>query len=240
MNKKLIYGIIGLALATLLIFVLIKAFSSSVETPSISLPAPSEQANGDPSDSDILNVDTETIQALLKSLDRPESFNLGYEQIVYHADGEATTAVSFIKSGDMFRISSRLGSRDKHTLFADGMINIWYGDSGPVFTEEFANFDFSTAEKYAGLLSYDELLSVPIEDITDAGYELINNNGCIYAEYRTKGEYVDRDYLTRLYIDLDTAALTQAEILENGEKIYSLFLHINDSNPPSEEYFILP
>lgn len=241
MNKKLVYGLIGLALVVVAVLLVVRLRGSTVDIPPISVPSPSAEGGSSGNQgANFLNVDTDTVQELVKSLSRADSYNLGYEQISYYTGGESSAAINIFKSGDKLLINRTQKNINKNILIADGEISIWYGESKPVFSALLDDYNYSAADGYASLITYEELLKADPRDILDAGYEVVQDMGCIYVEYRSSGEYSDRSYTNRLYISVDTGLLTAAEVLEDNVKVYSLQLHISNMTTPSEAVFELP
>lgn len=242
MNKKIVYGFIGIILLVVVVIVIVRVWGSSVDTPSIDVPSPSSGTQPGLLDDDgnLLNVDTDTVQELVKSLSRASAYNIGYELTTFYAGGEAKAAINVWQNGGRFLISRTGNNRNKNILISDGQIHIWYAGSGPVFTADLEDYDFSTLDKYAGLITYEELLDIPAEDIIDAGYTDRQGTGCIYAEYESSNNYVNQNYTNRLYISAESGLLIEAEVLEGGEQIYNLKAHIINMSAPDDGIFQPP
>jgi hypothetical protein len=92
------------------------------------------------------------------------------------------------------------------------------------------------ADKYQHLLTYEDILTLDPDQITDAGYTEYGGESCIFAEYRagTLG------YIYRIYVSVKTGLLMGAESYDGNTVIYRMTSDIPDISTPPDEVFALP
>jgi hypothetical protein len=237
MNKKNYFLIVTLAVIALISVIVILQFHGSTETPPIAIPSPSSstQENSSGNSGDQLKVSADSVQELLESISRPDTYSRKYAVTLFFDGGEARADISAYRKNDMFRIIHADGIRVKNTLIANGTVSYWYDGSAAVFTAELEAADTNALDSYARLVFYDELLDMPKEDILDAAYEVVGGESCIYVEYRHSDLYT-----YRLYVSEEKGLLIAAEVLENGKTIYTLESEFSEITTPSDDMFILP
>lgn len=95
----------------------------------------------------------------------------------------------------------------RNALTADGRTYLWYGDDK---TYDETPADASSTDLLQVIPSYEDVIDLPVEQITRAGFE----DGCIFVEARVES----LDYLERYWISTETGLLTAAETqTETGE-----------------------
>lgn len=236
-NKKLIYGLCIVLVLLIIGVVCFRFWGNSVNTPSISIPSPSPDSSGDGAEENDnrLEVGTDTVQELLATLEPIDVYCRDCRLFTYWEGGEAEALISVWKDGDRFRVLHSQNDVDRNTMLLDGQLYYWYEGSKQVFTVPVSDDGDALLDDYARLISLDELMSLPKEDILDAGYEEKCGENCIFVEYRS-GE----DRLCRLYVSVDKGLLIAGEITEDGKLIYLLESVITDAKDPGEDIFKLP
>jgi len=236
-NKKLIYGLCIFLVLLIIALVGFRFWGSSVNTPSISIPSPSPDSSGAGAgdSANRLEVGTDTVQELLATLEPLDVYCRGYQLFTYWEGGEAEARISVWKDGDRFRVLHSQNNVGRNTMLLDGQIYYWYEGSKQLFTVPVSDDGDALLDDYARLITLDELMSLPKEEILDAGYEEKCGENCIFVEYKS-GE----DRLCRLYVSVDKGLLIAGEITEGGKAIYLLESVFTDGKAPGEEIFKLP
>jgi len=236
-NKKLIYGLCIFLVLLIIGVVGFRFWGSSVDTPSISIPSPSPDSSVDGAgeDANRLEVSADTVQELLSTLEPLDVYCRGCQLFTYWEGGEAEARISIWKDGDRFRVFHSQNNVGRNTMLLDGQLHYWYEGSKQVFTVPVSGDGDALLDDYARLISLDELMSLPKEDIIDAGYEEKCGENCIFVEYRS-GD----DRLCRLYVSVDKGLLIAGEITEGGKIIYLLESVFTDEKAPGEDIFKLP
>lgn len=236
MNKKLLYWLSALVLVTVLGIVAFIIWGGSVEPPPIAIPSPSASAgeNGPGGSADRIEVDAEIVQELLSRLDQTDAYSRGYQLWTYWEGGSSEAAISAWRKGDSFRVSHRQNNVVKNTLVLGDQVHIWYEGSDQIFSARISDAGDDVLDEFARLLTLNELMAVPVENIISAGYEDRQGESCIFVEY----EIGNREY--KLYVSVDKGLLISAEAVEDGETIYMMESVLTESTIPADEIFQLP
>lgn len=237
MNRKLIYGLCALFIALIIAIVAIRVWGGSVDTPSIVIPSPSPEAG----DSELggsanrLEVSPETVRELLQHVDRSDVYSRGYQLFTYWDGGEAEARVNVWQKGELFRVKHNQNNVIKNILISGSDVHYWYEGSKSVYSASLSDTGDDVLDDYARLITLEELMSLPDEDILRAGYDERDGESCIYVEYESDGNRV-----YRLYVSVNNGLLISAEVLENDSLIYLLRSVITESSIPSDDIFLLP
>ncbi len=236
MNKKLIYAFIAAIVLTLLVVILSTVRSVS-QTPSISLPSPdSEEAGANAgSDMDVLGVTKDTVQIVLSKLSKVESFSRSYIVTTYWDGGESEESINYWQKGEDVRMSLSRNGHVKNTLMAQGRLYLWYDSADKISETEINEESPASTDRYARLISYEELLESDIADIKDAGYIEKLGEPCIYAEYISSDNYVNR-----VYISVNSGLLLAYERYEGENLAVSMEAVYTDLSTPSDSIFAPP
>ncbi|MEG1315877.1 MAG: hypothetical protein RSC86_00715 [Oscillospiraceae bacterium] len=237
MKKRVIYGII-IAAFIVAAAILLKVFGPPSTQHKITLPSPaSESGNGFHINSDSLaEVTPETVQAVLKTISRAESYHHTYSIKSFWAGGSSEATYALWQKGANTRLSISRNDMIKNLLIVDGLVSVWYNDSSSVFTSSLSDYDFRDADKFSSLISYEEILSCPIEDILSADYVDKLEEPCIYAKYKSGGS----NYVNHIYVSVDTGLLMAAEIYDGETLIYSMSALSTELSTPADDIFVAP
>ena len=237
MKKMNIILTITLVLIAVIALVIVLQWRSSVETPSIEIPVPSEDVaqNNEETSGDPNLVTPQNVQALIELIERPDSFSRGYTITRYYGEAEAQENVTVYQKDGQYRFTHTKGNRVRNTLLLDGVVYYWYEGQYGIAETKLESGDVLALDRYGGLIIYEELLQLDPEQITLAAYELVYGENCIVVEYED-GE----NMLFRLSISIDKGLLISAEISENGVPIYSMVPDFTEINPPSDDFFAPP
>lgn len=237
MKKKNFLLAISLSLVTVVIVVIVLQWRSAVETPPISIPSPSVSPGGDSLNSgdDLLEVNVDTVQALISFLERPDSYARKYTVTIYWEGGENSAEVTVYQKSGKFRMIETQRGGTKNTLISDGTVYIWREGSSVVKTTSLEDANAGLLDQYASLIVYEGLLELPKEDILDASHATYEGENCIYVEYLYK-----EIYTRKLYISVEKNLLIAAEILENGKTVYLMEPDYTDLTAPGDDWFTPP
>lgn len=239
MKKNMLYGLIMLLVAAVAAIFIISSSRNSGDTPAISLPSPITEGDGTQGDTgkELVQVDAETVQTVLAgTINRATTYSRTLELTTFWADKSSTALLEQWQKGENMRLTYTLPNGTvKNLLAADGLLSVWYEDgSKPVTTSLGENWP-AQADRFAGLITYEELLRLPVENIMDASYETLQGQPCIYAEYS-----VDEHYVNQVYISISTGLMIFAQIREDGTLIYEMEQAAVELSTPSDDIFLLP
>ena len=185
----------------------------------------------------LAEVTPETVQAVVRTLARPDSYSRRLLVSSYWEDGGQSWLIQVWQKNEATRIrltSPETGDADKNCLLRDGELCIWYGDGPEVFRSEAAQQ--LSADILQMIPSYEDLLQADPAQIEDAGYVNLYGTWRIMAAVREK----PTDYLMVYYISIDTGLLEAAERRDGDKVIYRLTSEQADLAAPGDEMFLLP
>ena len=237
MKKVNIILTVTLVLIASIALVIVLQWRSSIETPSIEIPIPSEDTapndtviNGDPN-----AVTPQNVQALIDLIERPDSFSRGYTITRYYEETESQEKVTVYQKNGQYRFIHTRDQQVKNTLLLDGTVYYWYDGLYGIAVTELESDNILALDRYGGLIIYEELLDLNPEQIIFAAHELAYGENCIVVEYES-----DENTLCRLSISIDKGLLISAEISEDGAPIYSMTPDFTEITPPSDDFFVPP
>lgn len=179
-------------------------------------------------------VTPETVQAVVATLQRPDSYSRSMRVESFWSGGRQGWTVNVWQKNGALRI--RLvpdGGEDKNILFGAGAVHIWYGDSRDIFRCE------PDAPELADTLqmipSYEDVLALDLSQIEEAGYVLRNDQWRIMVAERES----PTGCLMVYYISIETGLLEAAERYDGAELVYSMTARQADLAAPADVFFTI-
>ena len=216
------YIIIFLALLAVAALVFLLAPGRDPDTPAVLLPSPipadtTAGTSASPDSPETLAVTPETVQAVIATLHRAESYYRMLTVSDFWSGGSRSRSIEVWAQGDMLRLIIRTeGERTlEHILLKGGRRYLWYSDAGGVFRGEARDGDF---DAFQTILTYEKVLSLPVSDILDARYEEYEGIPCISVRFRS-GEL---GYESECYIDPSTGLLMGESCYDGDFLVYSM------------------
>ena len=237
-RKAALYALIALLAAALVYLVLRLSPTAAVDTAAVILPTPATEADASPdgtagAQTRVISVTPETVQAAVGTLSRAGSYSRMIIAETFWTGGSAVRSINVSVNGESTRLTISDSRGVKNVLISEGMMWIWYPDSGSVYT---GPADGSAADEYQSLLTYEDLLQLDPKSITDAGYMDYNGESCIYAEY-TSGEL---GYVSRFWVSVKSGLLMGSETRDGDELVYRMSSSVPDISTPDESVFQPP
>ena len=246
MSTKRILGIalFGVLFIAAVVGILLPTLYIARESETIALPDALKSSEAPPiMETDALDrveVTTETIQAVVAMLSRPEKYSRDVKIASYWEGGQIGYDVSVSVAGNMtsLKTASSLGV-EKRIIITPDKLYIWYkGDRAPYIGNLDSSGDvYRSADEWQMLVTYEDVLKLDKKDIIGAGYIEYKGEDCVYAKYRSPL----LNYTRTFYISLDAGLVAGAEEYdESGKLIYSMEageLVLNEFDPAA---FILP
>ena len=232
-DKKLavISIIVIIAAVAVLLFAIFGG--SGPKTPAVMLPS---AAQGPSSDSDNLtDVTPETVQAVIKTLSRPDSYSRTVTaEEFWDGGGKSSSVLRVWASGGKTRINLDRDGVTENILVTGGGVWIWYDGRQKVFHSK--NTDSTDADRWMRSLTYESFLTLDSSAITGAGYSKYAGGSCVWAEYKTP----ELGYTERAYISVSTGLLMGIETYDNGALIYRLTSGAPSLTAPDASLFVPP
>ncbi len=198
---------------------------------------PTGYESGDPGGGAVLaEVTPETVQAVVRTLARPDSYSRRLLVSSYWEGGSQTWPIQvWQKSGAArIRIASQGAEEEKNVLLEDGILHVWYGEGPEVFRYE--PEEETAADLLQMIPTYEDLLELDTAQIEEAGYVNLYGTWRIMAAVREK----PTDYLMVYYISIDTGLLDAAERRDGDRIVYRMTAEQADLAAPEESVFLLP
>ncbi len=235
------YIFILLALLALAALVFFLAPGRQPSTPAVTLPSAPAQDYSAPTvpesaaGPEMIAISTETVQTVIGTLRRIGSYTRTLEVRDFWSDGSRSRSISVWSKGDRLRLRIRTEGSDvaEELLFDGGEKWIWYSDSPAVYRGGVLSGE---TDEWQTLLTYEDLLSAPAEDILDAGYTVFSELSCIYVRWR----FGALGYVSECYIDPATGLLMGERCYDGDKLIYSMDSSAPDVTTPDEQIFSLP
>lgn len=185
----------------------------------------------------LAEVTPETVQAVVRTLARPESYSRRLLVSSYWEGGSQTWPIQVWQKSGATRIcisSQAQGEEEKNILLEDGVLHVWYGEGPEVFRYE---PEEETASDLLQMLpTYEDLLDLDQAQIEEAGYVNLYGTWRIMAAVREK----PTDYLMVYYISIDTGLLDAAERRDGDRVVYRMTAEQADLAAPEDSVFLLP
>lgn len=169
---------------------------------------------------DEITMDTSSVQRVVASLRRPGEYSFTGQVTYYYGDGQ--TGVFSVRGavrGELCKVvQSMPDGLFKHTILTPASVYIWSSSTLSYYKGAAGNV---SADELALLPTYEDLLSVPQEEIADASFEK-NGEGqlCVYARRLSADGSLEEQY----YIDVQTGLLTSFTAYEAGKPTYAMQL----------------
>lgn len=165
-------------------------------------------------------VTPETVQGVIATLERPESYFRETEVKWNWSDGSQsasrTEKMQIWADGGYMKTTLRPTSGvAEYRLVGDGKLYIWY-EGDRTWREQTAPEDsFDLAQRVP---TYEDVLDLDPADITEAGYETKNDADCIYVQVRQE----ELGTLDCYWIETATGLLCAAETWEGETLVYEM------------------
>ena len=205
----------------------------SVETTPVTLPSPGQSSAAETSmpGPERVELTGENVTAVLAELTRAESYSGSVTIEDFWDGGSASTQLQVWVSNGRTRVRGERGGSPRNILVSEGTLYIWYDNVSGVFSGPWEG----SGDEWLRALSYEDVLSLPPEQITGAGYAQLSGEECVYVDY-TGGLL---GYTYRVYVSVSNGLLMGAEKYDGGSLIYRMFAEY-ELSVPDESLFVPP
>lgn len=234
---------LAVAIALVVVFAVFGSFAFSllsVRAPHIVLPTPGTQtappATTPYTDSDLLEVTPETVQAVIATLARSSSYYRQLSVQTFWDGGSGVTAVQTWTDDGYTHVRAFLPSGQVRDSIRtpDNTLYYWYGNSTPVLT---APADSLSEDLAQHIPAYEDVLNLNPDSISAAGYVDYEGHACIFVEAAGN----ELNYTQRYWIGVDSGLLIAAQTLSNEKVIHSVNASSAIQTPcPASARFRLP
>ena len=237
---------ITIAVITLIFIAILGSFGRSLfflNTPSVELPEKEDVFSAgssstfpqDSSQYQSVSVTPATVQSVIATLARVDSYSREITLESFWSDGSSTSTVQVWADGGWTHSRQAMPSGVvRHDLVGAGTLYYWY-DGSPLY--ESAPADDRSADLAQRIPTYETVLALDPGTITAAGYELRGEIPCVYVEVDLK----ELGILERYWVSIDTGLLVSAETSQGEQLLYRMTAYSSIITPcPFSASFSLP
>lgn len=230
----ILYILTGIVLAAALLFVFVGFPGTQPDTAAVILPetGPDDKEKEEDRVPDIIEVSPDTVQTVIRSMSRVDSYSRSICAESFWSGGSTVRNIDvWVRGGDSKMEISRPDSGEvMHVLLKDGNRQIWYSGKNGSFESPASARD---SDSYQALLSYERILDLAKEDISEASYEDFMGEMCICVRY-TSGEL---GYENCCYVSLASGLVIGEESWENGTLVIRVTSTMPDYSEPAGSVF---
>lgn len=235
-------NLVAILVAVVIAVALFSAFSVNWfhKTPAVILPtltpAPSATApTAAAGDYQRVEVTTATVQRVVATLERPESYarTLTVETVGENGAVGQTTAQVVVDGGWTQVTATLPDGRVCHTIVGEEKRYVWY-DNQRTWQEYPAQE--RSADLSQRLPTYEDVLALNQSEIVDAGYANSGNLPCIYVAVEAE----ELGYIEEYWVSVDTGLLVRAESRKAEDVFYSMSGYIVETPATPGLDFSLP
>lgn len=213
----------------------------SARTPEVILPSPSAGSmdvsgtGGKEQDYQRVEVTTQTVTGVIATLARPASYYRELTVETFWTGGSSAAQVQVWTDGGWSHSVQTLPSGVvRHDLTGEDTLYYWYDGDRQYVT---APADEKSSDLAQHIPTYETVLELEPDEITEAGYVLRGDLPCILVQVRPSGSGL----LQRFWVSVDSGLLVSAESEQDGELIYRMTAYTPVQSPcPTGASFALP
>ncbi len=182
-----------------------------------------------------IEVTPQTVQNVIATLNRPRSYYRELNMELWaDAETSAVTTVQVWVDGGWTRTSvTAPGGLIQHNLLDGQQRWLWYeGDE----TARTFPVDGISADLVQRIPTYEDVLNLPQERITAAGYETYVGADCVYVEV----EQTELNSRERYWVSVSDGLLMGAERVKDDLVVYRMTAQSTVSPTPLDSSFVLP
>lgn len=178
-----------------------------------------------------VEVTPATVQSVIAVMDRLESYS---RTVTTTLGGVSTTARVWVDGGWTRADMDLPSGLTVHTIVGDGTLWRWYNNDRTAVS--WAADGSSMDIEGQRIPTYEDVLALPVEQLSAAGYEEKNGEACVYVEVTVP----ELDQLERYWISADSGLLTAAETEAEGEVVYAMTAAAPEIPASAPNAFTLP
>ena len=237
---------ITVSVIALIFIALLGSFGRSLfflNTPDVVLPesddpsssSTSSQSTQNSSQYQPVSVTPETVQSVIATLSRTDSYSREISLETFWTDGSSATTLQMWTDGGWTHSVQTLPSGVvRHDLVGNGTLYYWYEGSQ---LWKSVPADERSADLAQRLPTYETVLDLAVDTIVDASYEIREGISCIYVETVQNDLNLSQHY----WVSTDTGLLVSAETRQGEQLLYRMSAFAPITTPcPSSASFSLP
>lgn len=182
-----------------------------------------------------VNVDVSNVQKVIGTLQRPEEYYWEGKTKLSYASSSDEQVFHLSRRGQLSRIElfDSAGNSKQQILLTEKQYYSWNSGSRSFYQGALGGV---TPDDAGRLPTYEDVLKLSSDAITEAGYLLHNGQPCIYV--KTKDEKIGSE--DRYYISVSSGLLIEATTSLGGMEIYSMQQTLLNVRHIEDSVFVLP
>ena len=182
---------------------------------------------------DRVEIRPDTVQSAIEALVRPSIYTRTITVERYWSGGSGVSVVTAAAADGWLRLDvTGADGQIRHVITGGDSVYIWYGSNRKVYTGVSA----LSQDAEQGILTYEDILALPLERIAAADYRAIEGVNCIYVETSPD----EAGYIERYWVSVSSGLLAAAERECNGEVVYRMAALTVSYDGVDAEDFTLP
>ncbi len=181
----------------------------------------------------LIRVDAQAVQKLLTTLERPAQYRAEYRiERFWEGGSQVMFTTQYVRGGLCKTELADENGKVFRSILTDGEVFCqWEGESALYFPGVSGE---QSSDDLGSLPTYEDVLALPAESITNAQYETLDGHPCLLVETE------DELYASQYRVTLDTCMLYGARLTESAAPAYVCELVLFDPAAPGDEAFWLP
>ena len=185
-----------------------------------------------------VTLNRNTVQAVIRELSRPKVYSRDIVIVSFWDGGSVMYNIksSFSENASAFEIAG--GGDTQRIIITDDTYYVWYqGDHEPFSASRADGEDYiKELDKFQMLITYEDIIELPIESILEADYTRFEGELCIYVKYSAGS----LGYVTTCYVSLKNGLLIAAEEFDGDTPTYKMTSLPSGEGEINEKLFVLP
>ena len=209
--------------------------SGHIQLPDVSTGTADGEAgeNGDGGNLRVMEIRPDTVQLAIEVMERPSVYSRRVLVETFWSGGSGTEVSSvYVRDGLVRQDTTLAGGSVRHLLRGMERAYVWYDESTDYAVLTAGDF---TADAELRIPTYEDLLALDQEAITEAGYGDYEGTYCIHA-VTDSGD----GYETHYWIGTETGLLTACERYWEGELVYRMTAAALAMGQVEDAVFLLP
>ena len=217
-NRTAVVIAIGIViLAAVFLSIGLPAFTNTI--PEVTLPDLSTSGEAEEGQDAALplEVTPETVQRVIATLKRPACYDRTLQIALYWGEnGGGESTVRVWADGPCVQTEITSSGGEKQIYLADEKtLALWY-DGDRTWMER--PVTEGTEDLIQRVPTYEDVILLHTEQITEAGYQSKNGHNCVYVQAQTGGD----DLAERYWVETATGLLYAAETVADGKTVYAV------------------
>lgn len=181
-----------------------------------------------------VEVTAQTVQSVIAALARPQSYYREITVELWAGElGSTTTAQVWVDGGWTRCDVTAPGALTQHSVVNGETCWLWYGDGADVLTLPAQQSDPDLLQR---IPTYEDVLELSQEEITDTGYQEYSGLECVFVEFAQE----ELNSTERYWIAVSSGLLVAAERVKDGQLVYRMTALSIESPAPLSSSFALP